>query len=91
MMATPNNMGDLYTEIKLRNALRVRHWINNNLNLFKSNNWQEIMFLLRQAGILTSWNTIFCTLDVPDKYATALCELDDLLLHPAELTRVDET
>ena len=90
MMAIPNNMGDLYSEIKLRNFLRVRYWITNNLNLFKSDNWEEIMQLLRQAGILTSWNTIFCTLDVPDRYADKLCELDETLLHPNELTKAQE-
>lgn len=90
MTVIPNSTGDLYAEIKLRNFLRVRYWISNNLNLFKSNNWQEIMQLLRQAGILTSWNTIFCTLDIPDHYADKLCELDEQLLHPNELTTITE-
>lgn len=90
MSDTPNTIGDLFTEIKLRNVLKVRHWINNNLDLFKSDNWQEIMFLLRQAGILTNWNTIFCPIDTPEPQATRLAELDTTLLHPEELRTIKE-
>ena len=86
---TPINTGELYKEIRTRNELRVRHWIRNNKRLFKNKCIDEIIRQLQKAGILTNWFTIFCPVWLSDAPATALCELDDVLLHPEELRRIE--